>query len=1354
MTFKHYAFTFIVLFLVTAVTLNAQGQVISAAYGPPATANEWEKFTIPLTPETFNVDEATFDAVLANVQTFRIRTEMRNGNDVGSVDQISIGSLHSSTFESGTVGWNAAGDGTMEWVSSGGISGGYIQISDWASGDWHYAVAPLSWSGDWRSAKNDSLQFYFKTDFPDIASIVEISSVAGKRLILAANTLSIPKGGSSTMSVTLSEASATGITVNLTSSSSCVEIPAAVIVPANQTFAEFLATVPADAEDGCASVITATASEYGTSRVTLNVENDAEQLATLTGRVTDATTGVGIVGANVSIAGVSTTTVTDGVYTLENIPTNTLSANFSADPRSGNAPLTVQFTDLSGSTFQTLTVSGDSYIDYEAPISLNPGMTTTVNVSLSPIITDNVLRFVLNWADAPRDLDIHLLVPPEEDGGSPYQVYYSSKGRVDEYPYALLDIDKRQGFGPETITLKQFIPGRYVCFIHNYSGEADLTASEGVLQIYGRAGLLHTINVPTSGSGEYWSVCDIDGATGQVTVKNVLEEMQPRSAPLGKLAAKSQFDQSIAAIESWEWDFDNDGTIDATEQNPMHIYAHSGEYTVTLKVSDGSTTYIETKENFISVASSGTDPTGYDVSITGIDVSDFPLVKCFVSVNDQLANRPVNGLGLTNFATIEDDEGVIDMSVSAMSSAAGAKADIVFVFDETGSMGEEISMLKERALAFADSLMSRGIDYRLGLTTFNDEVGAIHDFTSDASEFKTWIDGLTAEGGGDTKENGLEGIAAATRLSFRDNTQKIIILITDADYHEAGESGDGSTDYTTESMISLLKNMHITANVIGPDLSQHKRIADETGGQYYNIFGDFGDIINRIGEQITSQYVVVYTSPVSQADNTWRDVRITALNGASGGVGAGSYHIGSTRLLMNPPTIMGRKDDTFMVDVLVESVVDLAMTHFFVVYDFTKIEALNIWEGDFLAQGENVSSAFVREIKNSAGYVEISASRLANGGEPSVSGSGLLARIEFRILKDECTSDIGFQAPELRRPDDADIPGTTSGASLVSYGQAGASSLLCDFDNDLDIDTRDFALLGTYWKPSNGTTGDVGPSVGAVPLLAPNPDAIVNYEDLFVFTRMWNWYHAANTRESSGLAKSESELTWDVIPTADPNLLRASFHLDIVRNLAMGHVLINYNSASIKMKKADAGMLLTPDNSSVAFMVEEHSPGELEISFSRLPAVGKTANVSGSGELMAIQFERIDDSQSMNLAVDDLDLRSARNTQVYVKTAVVNDQESNMSAPIFYSLSSYPNPFNSRTTIEFDLPVEGDVRVDVVNILGQSIRTLQDEKMSAGSYKIAWDGANEIGEQVVTGMYLIRLKTPQQHLTRKILYLK
>ena len=62
-------------------------------------------------------------------------------------------------------------------------------------------------------------------------------------------------------------------------------------------------------------------------------------------------------------------------------------------------------------------------------------------------------------------------------------------------------------------------------------------------------------------------------------------------------------DQSLGLITSWEWDFENDGIIDATTRNPEFPYSQSGTYTVKLSVSDGSTTQAEVKTDYITVLS-------------------------------------------------------------------------------------------------------------------------------------------------------------------------------------------------------------------------------------------------------------------------------------------------------------------------------------------------------------------------------------------------------------------------------------------------------------------------------------------------------------------------------------------------------------------------------------------------------------------------------------------------------------------------------------------------------------------------------------------------------------------------------
>ena len=100
------------LFISPDVSLGQSGRKIATKYGPPNAADRWVEFTIPLTPETFGVDEATFREVMSNVQQLRISTEMADGRDTGGLDDVSIGARFSSNFDSGLAGWSAGGDGT------------------------------------------------------------------------------------------------------------------------------------------------------------------------------------------------------------------------------------------------------------------------------------------------------------------------------------------------------------------------------------------------------------------------------------------------------------------------------------------------------------------------------------------------------------------------------------------------------------------------------------------------------------------------------------------------------------------------------------------------------------------------------------------------------------------------------------------------------------------------------------------------------------------------------------------------------------------------------------------------------------------------------------------------------------------------------------------------------------------------------------------------------------------------------------------------------------------------------------------------------------------------------------------
>jgi hypothetical protein len=89
---------------------------------------------------------------------------------------------------------------------------------------------------------------------------------------------------------------------------------------------------------------------------------------------------------------------------------------------------------------------------------------------------------------------------------------------------------------------------------------------------------------------------------------------------------------------------------------------------------------------------------------------------------------------------------------------------------------------------------------------------------------------------------------------------------------------------------------------------------------------------------------------------------------------------------------------------------------------------------------------------------------------------------------------------------------------------------------------------------------------------------------------------------------------------------------------------------------------------------------------------------------------------------------------------------------------NYPNPFNPGTTIQYRLPEEGAVTLAIYNMKGQTIRTLAQENQEPGDHSVRWNGMNEAGERVPSGVYIYRLlvKTADgiSTLSRKIILIE
>ena len=90
----------------------------------------------------------------------------------------------------------------------------------------------------------------------------------------------------------------------------------------------------------------------------------------------------------------------------------------------------------------------------------------------------------------------------------------------------------------------------------------------------------------------------------------------------------------------------------------------------------------------------------------------------------------------------------------------------------------------------------------------------------------------------------------------------------------------------------------------------------------------------------------------------------------------------------------------------------------------------------------------------------------------------------------------------------------------------------------------------------------------------------------------------------------------------------------------------------------------------------------------------------------------------------------------------------------FVLYQNYPNPFNPATTIRFDLPKESHVEIAIYNVMGQKVATLTDKDFSAGSHQVLWDGKNDMGQAVSSGIYLCRIKAGEFKGLRKLVLVR
>jgi hypothetical protein len=129
------------------------------------------------------------------------------------------------------------------------------------------------------------------------------------------------------------------------------------------------------------------------------------------------------------------------------------------------------------------------------------------------------------------------------------------------------------------------------------------------------------------------------------------------------------------------------------------------------------------------------------------------------------------------------------------------------------------------------------------------------------------------------------------------------------------------------------------------------------------------------------------------------------------------------------------------------------------------------------------------------------------------------------------------------------------------------------------------------------------------------------------------------------------------------------------------------------------------------------------------------------------------------------DLEQTGNSDIYIdrtvnpKTTSIEDEVYNnpvniQNIDLITLYQNYPNPFNPETNIEFLLRESGPVKIEIYNLLGQKVRILMDQYLEKGQRSVKWDGKDQAGKDLASGVYWYRIQAKEFSQTRKMLLLK
>jgi len=284
------------------------------------------------------------------------------------------------------------------------------------------------------------------------------------------------------------------------------------------------------------------------------------------------------------------------------------------------------------------------------------------------------------------------------------------------------------------------------------------------------------------------------------------------------------------------------------------------------------------------------------------------------------------------------------------------------------------------------------------------------------------------------------------------------------------------------------------------------------------------------------------------------------------------------------------------------------------------------------------------------------------------------------------------------------------------------SSLWADLNNDYDITVEDILLFNQNWPET-----DLGPFSDHPPHVRPQPDGESNLLDLSAFAKMWQWRYFNLSFDTANVARIGGQL--DIVGRGSKVLF------NIPKNTSMAEILIGYSNVDIERMN-----LIKPKNTTFLFKSLDTLGQMVQFSL---------ADHRGLDSVLTLQVPE-SESHLFSSTIQYLFLDQEGN-QI---NKGISNFNINMLPDKFTVYNNYPNPFNPITTIKYDLPEVRDVQIRIIDLVGRTITSSEIIGHKPGRHTYTWNGINNLGKKVSTGMYFFILRAGQDTNIQKMLLLK